>query len=114
MTATPPISTMSNLTGIALVMSRIIFKVSSIDFIFGDPFTPRLQGDELKKEIMHCPQTLHRGALEKGPLFFILENIHDGSLHENRLSNIDVIYKAILRICQAAENSLGIWPQNEG
>jgi hypothetical protein len=67
--------------------------------MFGDPFSPRFQGDELKEEIMHCPQSLHRGALEKGPLFLFFKNIHDGCLHGNRLSNIVVIYKAILRIC---------------
>ena len=49
---------------------------------------------------MHCPQSLHRGALEKGPLFLFFKNINDGCLHGNRLSNIVVIYKAILRTSQ--------------
>lgn len=36
---------MSNLTGIAFVLSRIIFKVSSMDFIFRDLFATGLEGD---------------------------------------------------------------------
>jgi len=64
--------------------------------MFRDPFTSRLQGDKLKKEIMHGPQSLHGGAFQEITLFFFFTNIHDRFLHGDRLSNTGAIYKAIL------------------
>ncbi|MCK9420951.1 MAG: hypothetical protein M0R70_16460 [Nitrospirae bacterium] len=37
-----------------------IFKVSSIDFIFGHVFAPGLDGNDFQEEVMHRPESFQR------------------------------------------------------
>jgi len=53
-------------------MSWIIFKVSSIDFIFRDLFSAGLEGDESQKKVVHGPEPVYGSALQElFPLLFL-------------------------------------------
>jgi len=58
-------------------MSRIIFKVSGIDFIFRDPFGLGLEGDELEHQVVHGLHAFKGGKIEELPSFFFFGDVHD-------------------------------------
>ena len=86
------------LSGSALVMSRIVFKVSRIDFIFRDSFSTRFYRNDLEKDIMHGFHSVEWRTLEKLFSLFLFCCVHYRLLHRKRLSNLGRIYKAILII----------------
>jgi len=68
-------------------MSRIIFKVLSIDFIFGLIFTACSEGDKLHEAVVHGPEPVYGRKLQERLSLFLLSYIHYRLLHENSLSD---------------------------
>jgi len=65
------------LSGSSLVMSRIVFKVSRIDFIFRDSFSSCFYRNDLEKDIMHGFHSVEWRTLEKLFSLFLLCCVHD-------------------------------------
>lgn len=57
-------------------MSRIISKVSSIDFTFRDLFSSGFDGDEFHKKIVHGPEPIYGGTFQEIFPFFLLSYVH--------------------------------------